>query len=159
MWGCAPLSRHKAPVVKHADTSAEADQLLQQQSRRLLRFRIALGLSRQQAADMAGVARFTWRRMEMGTSRIDTVPLRRFLAAYERVSNLPAEYVISGNTSGLPPDLVRDLVRMEIEEGDHSTLPSAYSDDPPPNATANKPRRKRTAGSGSILDRRPRQAA
>src|SRR3954454_18195849 len=139
----ASKSGHAAAMVKHADDSPEATLLQRQQARRLSHFRRALGVSRTTAGEMAGISRFSWRRMEEGLGRIDTVPLRRFLAAYDRIPNLPGEYVISGSTSGLPPQLARDLLTLDqMEPPDfeaHSSPPSANIHNLPKRTIMRKP--------------------
>ena len=140
-------------MVKHADTSPEARLLQRQQSHRLQHFRRALGLSREKAGEMAGVSRFTWRRMEEGDARIDAVPLRRFLAAFDRHPNLPGEYILSGSTAGLPPDLARDLLELDRLEPlgpeVRSEPPSADIYDLRASAIAGKPRPRRKGSSGT----------
>jgi hypothetical protein len=101
-----------------------ANQLLQkQQSRRLQHLRRALGVLRTTAAEMAGVSRYSWRRMEDGDARIDMVALRHFLAACERYPNLPGEYVLSGSTDGLPLLLAMNLMELDrLEPEDFGDL-------------------------------------
>lgn len=108
------------------------------QSTRLARLRRLVGMQKGDAADVAGVSRFSWYRMEEGKARIDAVALARFLA----YRNLPAEYVISGGFLGLPPDLVRDLVRDE----EHEAAAAAVSSEAPPvTSRAGKSARKSKA--------------
>lgn len=139
-------------MVKHADDSPEAELLQKQQARRLMHFRRVLGLTRTTAAEMAGISRFSWRRMEEGLGRIDTVPLRRFLAAYERHPNLPAEYIISGSTAGLPPLLAMNLLQLDRDEpedfGGSSGPPSGGSGGQQANGILGRPQRRSKASNG-----------
>lgn len=109
-------------MAKFSDTSPEAERLMEEQAQRLKRFRELLGLSANDAAEMANVTRFVWYRMEAGTARIDAVALGRLGQA----KDLPVEYVISGSLTGLPSKLVRDLVAREIAERVRS-----FADTPP----------------------------
>jgi hypothetical protein len=141
-------------MVKHSDASPEASLLARRQSRRLNHFRRALGIGPQDAAALANVSRFAWAHMEQGDRRVDMVALSRFLAAYERVPNLPGEYVLSGSTAGLPPDLARDLLELDrLEPPDfeeHSAPASLGIGDRSKPGIARKPRRKGKASNGTL---------
>jgi DNA-binding XRE family transcriptional regulator len=154
-YAALPTAKQNPHMVKLSDDSPEAALILRQQSRRLCFLRRAMGLSREMAAAMAGVSRWTWRRMEDGVARIDTVPLRRFLAAYDREPNLPGEYVLSGSTAGLPPALIRNLLQLEQTEPESSTPPSSGSHVPPAIPIAGKhrhPGKARTDKPRSMAD-------
>lgn len=111
---CATTARHKRGMVKKSDETPAAQAIIAAQSARLERLRRLMGLSLIHAANLAGVTRFTWSRMEKAGARIDAVALGRFL----REVKMPAEYVISGGYAGLPPELVRDLIRDEQKSHD-----------------------------------------
>lgn len=140
-------------MVKHSDASPEATLLARRQSRRLNHFRRALGIGPQEAAAMANVSRFAWANMEQGERRVDMVALSRFLAAYERVPNLPGEYVLSGSTAGLPPGLARDLLELDRQEPPdfevHSAPAFPDSHGQTKSAIARKPRRRGKASNGT----------
>lgn len=146
-------------MVKLSDDTPEAALLQKQQSLRLHHLRRAMGLSRADAAAMAGVSRFTWRRMEEGKARIDTVPLRRFLAAYDRLPNLSGEYVLSGSTAGMPELLVENLRELARAEPDDSMLASSGNHAPPAIPIKGKPRSRRKGSSARSQELADQEAA
>lgn len=99
-------------VSNRPDTSPAASQVRDQQAKRLTRLRERLQLSVQDAADLAGVSRHAWSRMEKGVSNLDGVAVARFAGA----NGLGAEYIITGGLVGLPEALVRELVQVEAAE-------------------------------------------
>jgi transcriptional regulator with XRE-family HTH domain len=98
-------------ATKSGDSPA-ASRMMVEQSRRLVRLRQLVGLKQVDAAASAQVTKDSWGRAERAEIRIDAVALARFLAAY----NLPAGYVITGSYEGLPPELLRDIIRAEAED-------------------------------------------
>lgn len=105
-------------MPRRSDQSETARLLMLEQARRLKRLRMALGLLQGDAAQLAGVSRFAWRRYEGDgvPASITAVALGKFLA----YKSLSADYVIAGNLAGLPGQLARDLLRIEADEGGHS---------------------------------------
>lgn len=127
-------------MARHSDQSGGASRIGAEQARRLRRLRERFTGVLNEAAAAGGVSRFSWSRMEEGRSRIDTVALARFGEFYR----VPTEYVISGNLTGLAPDLARELLRVEDAEAS-AAAHSAPAPEPEP---LNRTGRKSTRGSG-----------
>lgn len=132
------------PVVELSDKSPVAARIKADQARRLRWLREQMGLQQIEAAELAGVTRFSWYRMEKGASLIDTVALARFLGAH----GFSADYVVSGRTGGLPDDLAYDLQARARAEGSFPTPTGAIgcNEAGPSAALPRKSRKRSTAG-------------
>ncbi len=131
-------------VAKHSDESMTAAQIVAAQAARLRRLREQLGLQQVDAAALAKVTRFAWRRMEAGEKRIDAVSLHRFLG----YRNITADYVISGKLSGLPEDLIEELARRSASAPPPGAA-AAGTGSAPPGAPSGTSRRRSKAGTES----------
>lgn len=135
-------------VVELSDKSVEASRIKAAQARRLLWLREQMGLRQMQAAELAGVTRFSWGRMEKGEALIDTVALVRFLARW----GYSADWVVSGRATGLPEDLAYDLqTRARRSEADPPAAGSAAAGSAAARgaATSGTSRQRSRAGTGS----------
>lgn len=112
-----------------------------EQAARLRRLREQLGLQAIDAAKLAGVSRWAWARMESGEKRIDTVSLARFLAFRPF---LGADYVVNGKFTGLPPELVKELVLREATHSPSSGGGAAGNGPAPGHVRSGRSRRRST---------------
>lgn len=135
-------------MPKFSDESEEAQAVAVEQAARLRRLRERFGpVGPAHAA--AGISRDAWGRMERGETRIDAVALARW-ATHHGVS---PEYVLTGGLSGLPGDLARELVQVELRDALEASR-TAYSpasehqDTPEPcgNPGSATPRGRRVGG-------------
>ena len=82
------------------------------QASRLTRLRTVLEIGLAEAAEMAGMSRHQWSRMERGLANLDGTHLARFV---QRVG-IPGEYVLTGSFMGLSDQLIRNLAEREARE-------------------------------------------
>jgi hypothetical protein len=112
-WTSAMPARTRWAMARKSDVSNAASAIAAGQKRRLRWLRTVLMPVQADAARVAGVSSFSWNRMEMPNgTQIDIVALARFCGHHQ----VPAEYVVSGDLSGLPRELQRSLVAVEQAE-------------------------------------------
>lgn len=115
-------------MSRYSDTTPDAARIAQEQAYRLRLLRELSGLTVAAAAKRAHITRFSWYRMETAQTRLDPVALCYFLLSNR---DLCADYVITGELSGLRGDLARDLVQREMEDAERqasdSESPSSLS--------------------------------
>lgn len=109
-WPGRLSPRTQWAMAKKSDQSEAASAIREGQKRRLNLLREALNPVQADAARVAGVSVWSWNRMEKpGGTGIDPVAVARFCAFHQ----IPGEYILSGDLSGLPPKLQRDLAKAE----------------------------------------------
>jgi transcriptional regulator with XRE-family HTH domain len=133
----------------YSDRSPEAAEIADGQRIRLRRLREVLTPYQAEAARAAGVSNDSWNNMELGRSRISIVALARFCAAFGRpYGGLPTEYVTTGRLSGLPDNLVRQILELEKEEaaGPPAEPSEGGTSEPAGQSPSGKPKRRRKDG-------------
>lgn len=143
--GIALFPAYGRGMAKLSDQSPAASAVRDAQAERLTRLRQRLGLSVAKAAELGGVSRFAWARMEQARANLDGVALARFVTAL----GLPSEYVVTGRFDGLPPGLQRELIQVEAREAMEAAGGAVRSFPPPGPAPRGRKRRKSTARTAS----------
>lgn len=102
-----------ADVTNRPPLTPAASILRDTQGARLYRIRRVLGLTVNQAAAMAQISRHAVKRAEQGQANLDGLAIG-LLAAETKVQL--ANYVISGDYSGLAPGMIEELIQVEAAE-------------------------------------------
>jgi len=125
------------------------------QASRLTRLRVVLEIGLAEAAEMAGMSRHQWSRMERGLANLDGTHLARFV---QRVG-IPGEYVLTGSFMGLSDQLIRNLAEREARERAVAAGHMAALPDRPRRGRPRQKNKARIEPEGSVVAAVSRPAA